>query len=452
MLDASGSTGKFSLDLTDSSNLKDLPGLFERQQKASAKLETAQVKLIKFAAKYRHKRASKIESLEHKHKPIPDNLAKPINADMLAPYKSTNPSASPGDDSPRDSEEGAPQFLSPEDLGRADQLVPRNKRPTMRLKPHWAPFGLGWLGIGKKVDTIDWARSEIGETAAALHSGRAQLRQDITSVGTEDDFYPPLNSAFIYFNQQIAAHMAEQILLHHRPYRMSSAYIEQSPENVIWFNLNLGAYQLSVRRAVSVAITAGIIAVWTIPVAFIASLANVASLIREFPWMGWLAGNSGGKRLLQGVVTGILPPVLLALINMFLPSVLRCRSLLPRRDLQLIDSGDHLPRDADQKGCRAGSDDAVLCVLGHRKFSPHCKSGVSDRVGAMGRIASILCRPSDIAAPEPSVSPLTCSTHSSLLPSLAVSFNPSLTLSTTPLLSPSFCPTTCRERLLSTSP
>lgn len=308
---------------------------------------------------------------------------------MLAPYKQTNPSASassPGESSVeedndsnsgsiRDYEEGQPRFLSPEDLGRADQLVPRDKRPTMRLKPDWAPFGLGFLGIGKKVDTIDWARSEIGETAAALATGRARLRDDIHSVGTEDDFYPPLNSAFIYFNQQIAAHMAEQILLHHKPYHMSSAYIEQSPENVVWFNLNLGSYQLSVRRAISLAVTAGIIIVWAFPVAFIGALASVASLVQEYPWMRWLEGTSGAKRLLQGVITGILPPVLLALINMFLPSILRCMFSspilfsVPISSIHvLMYSGHHLPGDTVQKGGRAQVDDAVLCLFGHCKY------------------------------------------------------------------------------------
>jgi hypothetical protein len=206
----------------------------------------------------------------------------------------------------------------------------------MRLKPHWAPFGLGFLGIGKKIDTIDWARSEIAETAAGLETGRKRLRDDIASEGTEDDFYPPLNSAFIYFHQQIAAHMAEQILLHHKPYSMSSAYIEQSPEDVVWFNLNLGSYQLSLRRAVSIAVTAGVIAVWAIPVAFIGALANVAGLVKTYPWMSWLLGTSGAKRLLQGVITGILPPVLLALVNQFLPSLLRCEYRLTRLIIVII--------------------------------------------------------------------------------------------------------------------
>lgn len=183
-------------------NLKELPKLYNRRLKATAKLESAQIKLIKFAGKYRSKREKTIKKLENQHKALPNKLAKPINADMLAPYR------------PGDAEEGH-KALSPEDLGKADQLVPRNKRPTHRLKPDWAPFPLGWLGIGRKVDTIDWARNEISTLNVTLEEGREQVKRDIETPG--EDMYPPLNSAFIYFNQQIAAHMAEQILLHHKP-------------------------------------------------------------------------------------------------------------------------------------------------------------------------------------------------------------------------------------------
>ena len=37
----------------------------------------------------------------------------------------------------------------------------------------------------------------------------------------ESENYPPLNSAFITFNKQVAAHLAAQALVHHEPYRMS---------------------------------------------------------------------------------------------------------------------------------------------------------------------------------------------------------------------------------------
>ena len=40
-------------------------------------------------------------------------------------------------------------------------------------------------------------------------------------VGNKDEDYPPMSSAFVTFDRQIAAHLAVQVLAHHEPYRMS---------------------------------------------------------------------------------------------------------------------------------------------------------------------------------------------------------------------------------------
>ena len=172
--------------------------MWERRTKASKKLESAQVKLIKLARQHRIDTDKKIAKLQAKQKPIPQELEGPVNPSLLRAGDGAAPS-------------------SAKTLGLADQLVPRSKRPTKRLKPSWAPFGLGWLGIGQKVDTIDWARKEISECTDRLEKGRKQLMKDINTSGVGDETYPPLNSAFIHFNQQIAAHIAAQSLAHNRP-------------------------------------------------------------------------------------------------------------------------------------------------------------------------------------------------------------------------------------------
>lgn len=46
---------------------------------------------------------------------------------------------------------------------------------------------------------------------------------------------------------------------------MSEAYIEQSPENVIWSNLDLTAYTRNIRRAAGLAATGGLLVAWTFP-------------------------------------------------------------------------------------------------------------------------------------------------------------------------------------------
>jgi hypothetical protein len=198
-------------------NLKEMPDLYNRRDVATKKLESAQVKLIKMAQQHRDKTREKITKLEKQGKPVPEDLRGPVNPDLLKPVGT-----------PGIAERGDVAFPMDEaTLSRADQLVPRGQRPTTRLKPSWAPFGLGFLGIGQKVDTIHWARKEIAECSEGLEKSREQLRLDVESPGTKEDNYPPLNSAFIHFNQQIAAHMAVQCLPHHQPLVQMSSSIRE---------------------------------------------------------------------------------------------------------------------------------------------------------------------------------------------------------------------------------
>jgi hypothetical protein len=160
--------------------------------------------------------------------------------------------------------------------------------------------------IGKKVDTIEWAREQVHELNTELEQRRDILAHDIARttaaeaqvtdrvhrIGTRklnvaipaipvtlplikgrpaldfsDQTYPPANGAFILFNKQIAAHMAAHTLTHHEPYRMSASlkYVEVAPEDVIWDNLVLNPYERRVRSALSWLATIGLIILWAIP-------------------------------------------------------------------------------------------------------------------------------------------------------------------------------------------
>jgi hypothetical protein len=172
-----------------------MPDLWERRKKATAALESAQVKLIKLARQHKVETEAKIAKLQKKNKPIPESLTKPVNAQLLENH---------------DNEQE-------KQLSLADQLVPRGKRPSRRIKPKWAPFSLGFLGIGQKIDVIEWAQKEIQEVQPKLEAAREQLRRDTEQEGIGEEVYEPLSSAFIHFNQQIAAHMAAQCLTHNQP-------------------------------------------------------------------------------------------------------------------------------------------------------------------------------------------------------------------------------------------
>ena len=159
------------------------------------------------------------------------------------------------------------------DLGLVDQLVPRDQRPTHRLPLGFLPFGLPF--ISKKVDTIDWAKEEIDRTNKELTEMRKVLAKEVISMTKssrlfnmslreidqelENEAHPPLNSAFILFNNQMAAHLAAQLLTHHEPYRMAQKYIDVAPEDVVWNNLSIRPYEAQVRTLIGYGFTTAMV-------------------------------------------------------------------------------------------------------------------------------------------------------------------------------------------------
>ena len=137
-----------------SRHLKDLPKIYKRRLVAEEKLESAKTQLLQKTVKLRLSEAKR----------------------RTKPHE--------GATAPSTDREAAPASGADDESTVDAVVLPREQRPQHRLG--WLPF------IGKKVDTIDWARGEI----------------------------PPQNSAFVMFHEQIAAHLAKQSLLHHKPYLM----------------------------------------------------------------------------------------------------------------------------------------------------------------------------------------------------------------------------------------
>ncbi|KAI0035439.1 hypothetical protein K488DRAFT_76589 [Vararia minispora EC-137] len=312
-------------------DLGDMPDLYSRRLAACNALESAQTSLISTAIKRRNKKLKK-------------DAKKGVSDSNSAVGLTQQP---PSND---------PEAVR----GLIDEFVPAKKRPTRRLPvASWMPFSLPLLG--KKVDTIEWAREEIRVTNEELAKRREILARDIEVTTKQDaraeararkihtgivdinvptvpltipgvgarkviDFkdqtYPPANGAFILFNRQIAAHMAVQTLTHHMPYRMAedSKYVEVSPEDIIWDNLGMNPYERRIRTALSWAATIGLILVWAIPVAFVGTLSNIKSLCTTYSWLGWLCGLPS---VAIGLIQGVLPAVLLAVLFMLLPIILR---------------------------------------------------------------------------------------------------------------------------------
>ena len=203
-----------------------------------------------------------------------------------------------------------------EDLGTDDdgeplwkQYLKEKDRDTMRLPI----FGWLWMPslplIGKKVDTIDHCRKEV-----------ARLNVEIEQDQSEPDKFPLMNSAFVQFNHQVAAHMACQSVSHHMPNQMAPRMIEVSPGDVLWGNMSIRWWERYLRTGVVVSMFIGIIIGWAFPVTFTGLLSQVNYLTTTFAWLRWLRK---APTWVLSIIQGILPQALLGLLLTLLPFILR---------------------------------------------------------------------------------------------------------------------------------
>jgi hypothetical protein len=179
--------------------------------------------------------------------------------------------------------------------------VSPKKRPTWKQ---------GLLGlIGRKM-TLETSPLYIKEHNAQLE----KLRADVDSL-------PQGNTAFVRFSSQHEAHAFARLVSHtDKQYKNIKTGIELVPEDVEWKNVKMSPSQRRIRTLISWGLTIGLIIVWAVPVAFVGAVSNIDSLVQKAPWLGWI--NNLPKPAL-GIIKGVLPPALLAVLFMLLPIVLR---------------------------------------------------------------------------------------------------------------------------------
>ncbi|KAI9799104.1 MAG: hypothetical protein M1825_004871 [Sarcosagium campestre] len=182
-------------------------------------------------------------------------------------------------------------------------------RETMRIpifKPTWCP---SLPLIGKKVDKIYYCRREL-----------ARLNVEIERDQKRPEDFPLMNSAFIQFNHQVAAHMACQAVSHHIPKQMGPRLVEIAPDDVLWDNMSLKWWERYVRGSIVTLVIGALVVGWAFPVAFTGLLSQLGYLTALLPWLAWI--NKLPASVI-GLIQGVLPPALLALLMILLPIILR---------------------------------------------------------------------------------------------------------------------------------
>jgi calcium permeable stress-gated cation channel len=208
-----------------------------------------------------------------------------------------------------------PRFFNPEykeDVPAGalwEKYIKKSDRPTHRL-PRFGGFLPTLPFINKKVDTIYWCREEL-----------ARLNVEIEEDQNHPERYPSMNSAFIQFNHQVAAHMASQAVSHHIPKQMTPRLVEISPTDVIWDNMSIRWWEEWVRTFLVLAIVTGMTILWAVPVAGTALLGNLPALIQRLPWLSFLNSNDVVRNIFNAL-GGVLPALALTILLALVPIIL----------------------------------------------------------------------------------------------------------------------------------
>ncbi|RDW64209.1 hypothetical protein BP5796_10711 [Coleophoma crateriformis] len=196
-----------------------------------------------------------------------------------------------------------------------EKYLKHKDRPTMRVHNQgWNSWMPRLPFLNKKVDTIYYCRGEL-----------ARLNLEIEEDQQHPERFPLMNSAFIQFNHQVAAHMASQSVAHHVPKHMAPRSVEISPKDVIWSNMSVTWWQAWIKTGSVFTIVTGMVVLWIFPVAWTATLAQITTLSSQYSWLSWL--DKINQDVLKALA-GVLPAAVLALLLWLVPNILHFLALV----------------------------------------------------------------------------------------------------------------------------
>lgn len=214
-----------------------------------------------------------------------------------------------------------------------DEFVKSKDRPTHRLK----------LLIGKKVDTIDYGKDHLREV---LPQVQAMQR---SHVGGKEKL---LNAVFIEFETLTAAYAASAVTIHDKPATFVARQTGILPSEIIWKNLTMNAWDRSLRRGLAFAFIFAMILFWSFPVAIVGIISNVNYLTANVPFLRWI---NDIPQVILGVVTGLLPSVLLAVLMALVPIICRRKSRKAIHTTKLISTQSSRSSQAQSRSLRWSS-------------------------------------------------------------------------------------------------
>lgn len=105
---------------------------------------------------------------------------------------------------------------------------------------------------------------------------------------------------------------------------MAPRYIGLDPTQVIWANLRIKWWERIIRQSATTAFVCAMIIFWAIPTAFVGAISNINFLIQTLPFLSFI---NNCPNVIKGLITGLLPVVLMSILIALVPIILRCMYL-----------------------------------------------------------------------------------------------------------------------------
>ncbi|KAI1551660.1 integral membrane protein [Pyrenophora tritici-repentis] len=157
----------------------------------------------------------------------------------------------------------------------------------------------GWLRL-EKVDTTLVYREELRKTGEKMDLYRAALKE-----------FPPLRSAFITFANPLAAHMVCQTVIHTSSGHMTPRTMPLSVDDVVWSNVNITWRDRTLRTILSNVLIVATASACVFPVALAGLLSQIIYITQAVSWLSWI---NKLPQFFLGLLQGVLPPTLVAIL------------------------------------------------------------------------------------------------------------------------------------------
>lgn len=190
------------------------------------------------------------------------------------------------------------------------KYISSSELPRVRLAKAYLfgiPLKFPW-GL-PSIDALTWYKAELNRLNAEVH----QLQENYST-------FEPINSCFIQFNNQLAAHLACQAVIFEDPQLSGLSAVEIDSRDIIWHNLNMSWEMSLARHIIANFLNVVLMLGWTFPVAVVGMVSQLDYLPDLLPGFEWIDLINPRLRL---ILSSILPAIVMSLMMGIAPTLFR---------------------------------------------------------------------------------------------------------------------------------